>query len=186
MGAYIEVSVKHTSHRREGLQRKYPCLARDSNPDPTTPHDAVHDSTSFNFSTRPFRVNKSEVLLHKRLRGTPRKPPGTSRGPQPQFKNHCPKKQTEYSIQPLRSAATGTTNSKHFVNRRSGHIGLYARMPLRCVPLTKLTVCNGLAGSLSHVELSYGERKVPIISKALLLNCKVTLPVWRKFYWAPE
>ncbi|GFW75700.1 hypothetical protein TNCV_4428831 [Trichonephila clavipes] len=34
-GAYIEVSVKHTSQKREGLEHKHPCLTRYSNPDPT-------------------------------------------------------------------------------------------------------------------------------------------------------
>ncbi|GFT71553.1 uncharacterized protein TNCV_18441 [Trichonephila clavipes] len=31
-GAYIEVSRKHSSQRREGLLYKHPCLTRDSNP----------------------------------------------------------------------------------------------------------------------------------------------------------
>ncbi|GFU22958.1 transposable element Tcb1 transposase [Trichonephila clavipes] len=34
------------------------------------------------------------------------------------------------------SSATGTTVSRQTVNRRLGHIGLYARRPVRCVPLT--------------------------------------------------
>ncbi|GFY03069.1 transposable element Tc1 transposase [Trichonephila clavipes] len=34
------------------------------------------------------------------------------------------------------SSATGTTVSRQTVYRRLGHIGLYARMPVRCVPLT--------------------------------------------------
>ncbi|GFT08014.1 transposable element Tcb1 transposase [Trichonephila clavipes] len=34
------------------------------------------------------------------------------------------------------SSATGTTVSRQTVYRRLGHIGLYARMPARCVPLT--------------------------------------------------
>ncbi|GFU03337.1 transposable element Tcb1 transposase [Trichonephila clavipes] len=34
------------------------------------------------------------------------------------------------------SSATGTTVSRQTVYRRLGHIGLYARRPARCVPLT--------------------------------------------------
>ncbi|GFW46838.1 HTH_Tnp_Tc3_2 domain-containing protein [Trichonephila clavipes] len=34
------------------------------------------------------------------------------------------------------SSATGTTVSRQTVYRRLGHIGLYARWPVRCVPLT--------------------------------------------------
>ncbi|GFX97114.1 transposable element Tcb1 transposase [Trichonephila clavipes] len=34
------------------------------------------------------------------------------------------------------SSATGMTVSRHTVYRRLGHIGLYDRRPLRCVPLT--------------------------------------------------
>ncbi|GFW90027.1 hypothetical protein TNCV_3484791 [Trichonephila clavipes] len=40
MGAYIEVSAKHTSQRREGLQHKHPCLNRNSNAGPTAPQSA--------------------------------------------------------------------------------------------------------------------------------------------------
>ncbi|GFV88060.1 transposable element Tcb1 transposase [Trichonephila clavipes] len=35
------------------------------------------------------------------------------------------------------SSATGTTVSRQTVYRRLGHIGLYARRPVRCVPITK-------------------------------------------------
>ncbi|GFV66152.1 HTH_Tnp_Tc3_2 domain-containing protein [Trichonephila clavipes] len=34
------------------------------------------------------------------------------------------------------SSATGTTVSRQTVYTRLGHIGLYARRPVRCVPLT--------------------------------------------------
>ncbi|GFS77083.1 transposable element Tcb1 transposase [Trichonephila clavipes] len=48
------------------------------------------------------------------------------------------------------SSATGTTVSRQTVYRRLGHIGLYARRPVRCVPLTathcrpRLTWSRGL------------------------------------------
>ncbi|GFX56375.1 transposable element Tcb1 transposase [Trichonephila clavipes] len=47
-------------------------------------------------------------------------------------------KQTEHSIRLSRqlSSATGTTVSRQTVYRRLGHIGLYARRPIRCVLLT--------------------------------------------------
>ncbi|GFU95282.1 transposable element Tcb1 transposase [Trichonephila clavipes] len=38
------------------------------------------------------------------------------------------------------SSATGTTVSRQTVYRCLGHIGLYARRPVKCVPLTQLTV----------------------------------------------
>ncbi|GFV94755.1 HTH_Tnp_Tc3_2 domain-containing protein [Trichonephila clavipes] len=51
------------------------------------------------------------------------------------FGSYCQKKQTEHSIRPV-SSATGTTVSRQTVYRRLGHIGLYARRPVRCVLLT--------------------------------------------------
>ncbi|GFT36547.1 HTH_Tnp_Tc3_2 domain-containing protein [Trichonephila clavipes] len=51
------------------------------------------------------------------------------------FGSYCQKKQTEHSIRPI-SSATGTTVSRQTVYRRLGHICLYARRPVRCVPLT--------------------------------------------------
>ncbi|GFX79479.1 HTH_Tnp_Tc3_2 domain-containing protein [Trichonephila clavipes] len=39
------------------------------------------------------------------------------------------------------SSATGTTVSRQAVYRRLGHIGLYARRPVGCVPLTA-TYCR--------------------------------------------
>ncbi|GFV58563.1 transposable element Tcb1 transposase [Trichonephila clavipes] len=39
------------------------------------------------------------------------------------------------------SSATGTTVSRQTVYRRLGYIGLYARRPVRCVPLT-VTHCS--------------------------------------------
>ncbi|GFV05210.1 HTH_Tnp_Tc3_2 domain-containing protein [Trichonephila clavipes] len=54
------------------------------------------------------------------------------------FGSYCQKKQTEHSIRPVSLAfsATGTTVSRQTVYRRLGHIGLYARRPFRCVPIT--------------------------------------------------
>ncbi|GFW74068.1 HTH_Tnp_Tc3_2 domain-containing protein [Trichonephila clavipes] len=51
------------------------------------------------------------------------------------FGSSCQKKQAEHSIRPV-SSAIGTTVSRQTVYRRLGHIGLYARRPVRCVPLT--------------------------------------------------
>ncbi|GFX70137.1 transposable element Tcb2 transposase [Trichonephila clavipes] len=64
-----------------------------------------------------------------------------------------PKKQTEYSIIPVSpqlSSATGTTVSSQTVYRRLGHIGLYARMPVRCVPLTATRCRLRLIWSREH------------------------------------
>ncbi|GFS56869.1 transposable element Tcb1 transposase [Trichonephila clavipes] len=58
-------------------------------------------------------------------------------------------KQTEYSIRPV-SSATGTTVSRQTVYRRLGHIGLYARRPVRCVPLTATHCRLRLTWSREH------------------------------------
>ncbi|GFW77827.1 HTH_Tnp_Tc3_2 domain-containing protein [Trichonephila clavipes] len=49
------------------------------------------------------------------------------------------------------SSATGTTVSRQTVYRRLGHIGLYARRPVRCVPLTATHCRLRLTWSREHV-----------------------------------
>ncbi|GFX34030.1 transposable element Tcb1 transposase [Trichonephila clavipes] len=48
------------------------------------------------------------------------------------------------------SLATGTTASKQTVYRRLGHICLYARRPVKCVPLTASHCCLRLTWSRDH------------------------------------
>ncbi|GFT94945.1 transposable element Tcb1 transposase [Trichonephila clavipes] len=48
------------------------------------------------------------------------------------------------------SSATGTTVSRQTVYRRLGHVGLYARTPVRCVPLTATHCCLQLTWSREH------------------------------------
>ncbi|GFX45145.1 transposable element Tcb1 transposase [Trichonephila clavipes] len=48
------------------------------------------------------------------------------------------------------SSATGTTVSRHIVYRRLGHIGLYARKCVRCVPLTATHCRLRLTWSREH------------------------------------
>ncbi|GBL54494.1 Transposable element Tcb1 transposase [Araneus ventricosus] len=48
------------------------------------------------------------------------------------------------------SSATGTTVSRQTVYRRLGHIGLYARRPVRCIPLTATHCRLRLAWSREH------------------------------------
>ncbi|GFW78028.1 HTH_Tnp_Tc3_2 domain-containing protein [Trichonephila clavipes] len=48
------------------------------------------------------------------------------------------------------SSTTGTTVSRQTVYRRLGHIGLYARRPVRCVPLTATHCCSRLTWSREH------------------------------------
>ncbi|GFV29978.1 transposable element Tcb1 transposase [Trichonephila clavipes] len=48
------------------------------------------------------------------------------------------------------SSATGTTVSRQAVYRRLGHIGLYARRPVRCVPLTATHCHLRLTWSREH------------------------------------
>ncbi|GFX01110.1 HTH_Tnp_Tc3_2 domain-containing protein [Trichonephila clavipes] len=68
------------------------------------------------------------------------------------FGSYCQKKQTEHSIRPVSSApsATSTTVSMQTVYRRLGHIGLYARRPVRCVPLTATHCRLRLTWSREH------------------------------------
>ncbi|GFT32630.1 transposable element Tcb1 transposase [Trichonephila clavipes] len=65
------------------------------------------------------------------------------------FGSYCQKKQTEHSIRTV-SSATGTTVSRQTVYRRLGHIGLYARRPVRCVPLTATHCRLRLTWSREH------------------------------------
>ncbi|GFW90035.1 HTH_Tnp_Tc3_2 domain-containing protein [Trichonephila clavipes] len=51
------------------------------------------------------------------------------------FGSYCQKKQTEHSIRPV-SSALFSYRYDSFKADRLGHIGLYARKPVRCVPLT--------------------------------------------------
>ncbi|GFV44251.1 transposable element Tcb1 transposase [Trichonephila clavipes] len=55
------------------------------------------------------------------------------------------------------SSATGTTVSRQTVYRRLGHVGLYARRPVRCVPLTA-THCR-LRLTLSRQHAFCGHHK---------------------------
>ncbi|GFT30699.1 transposable element Tcb1 transposase [Trichonephila clavipes] len=48
------------------------------------------------------------------------------------------------------SSATGTTVLRQTVYRRLGHIGLYARRPVRCVPLTETHCSLRLTWSREH------------------------------------
>ncbi|GFT00381.1 transposable element Tcb1 transposase [Trichonephila clavipes] len=48
------------------------------------------------------------------------------------------------------SSATGTTVSRQTVYRRLGHIGLHARRPVRCVPLTATHCLLRLTWSREH------------------------------------
>ncbi|GFX90400.1 HTH_Tnp_Tc3_2 domain-containing protein [Trichonephila clavipes] len=52
------------------------------------------------------------------------------------------------------SSATGTTVSRQTVYRRLGHIGLYARRPVRCVPLTATHCRLRLTWSREHALLT--------------------------------
>ncbi|GFX58123.1 transposable element Tcb2 transposase [Trichonephila clavipes] len=48
------------------------------------------------------------------------------------------------------SSSTGTTVSRQTVYRRLRHIGIYARRPVRCVPLTANHCCMRLTWSREH------------------------------------
>ncbi|GFT19621.1 HTH_Tnp_Tc3_2 domain-containing protein [Trichonephila clavipes] len=99
------------------------------------------------------------------------------------------------------SSATGMTVLRQTVYRRLGHIGLYARRPGRCVPLTATHCRLRLNWSREHAlwtpqqwscvmfsdesrfslqsdsrrTLLYGERPVPVTTKRTPLNDTVTV-----------
>ncbi|GFX57215.1 HTH_Tnp_Tc3_2 domain-containing protein [Trichonephila clavipes] len=60
------------------------------------------------------------------------------------------RRSTASDLSPQLSSATGTTVSRQTVYRRLGHIGLYARRPVRCVPLTATHCRLRLTWSREH------------------------------------
>ncbi|GFT93334.1 HTH_Tnp_Tc3_2 domain-containing protein [Trichonephila clavipes] len=69
------------------------------------------------------------------------------------FGSYCQKKQSEHSIIPVSSALFIYRNdsfTRQTVYRRLGHIGLYARRPVRCVPLTATRCRLRLTRSREH------------------------------------
>ncbi|GFU60982.1 transposable element Tcb1 transposase [Trichonephila clavipes] len=60
------------------------------------------------------------------------------------------RRSTASDVSRLLSSATGTTVSRQTVYRRLGHIGLYARRPVRCVPLTATHCRRRLTWSREH------------------------------------
>ncbi|GFU92876.1 transposable element Tcb1 transposase [Trichonephila clavipes] len=60
------------------------------------------------------------------------------------------RRSTASDMSRLLSSATGTTVSRQTMYRRLGHIGLYARRPVRCVPLTATHCRLRLAWSREH------------------------------------
>ncbi|GFU32959.1 transposable element Tcb1 transposase [Trichonephila clavipes] len=66
------------------------------------------------------------------------------------FGSYCQKKQTEHSIRPASSALSSYRYDSLKVYRRLGHIGLYTRRPVRCVPLTATHCRLRLTWSREH------------------------------------
>ncbi|GFX62792.1 transposable element Tcb1 transposase [Trichonephila clavipes] len=63
---------------------------------------------------------------------------------------YCQKKQTVSDQSRQLSSASGTTVSRQTVYRRLGHIGLYTRWPVKCVPLTATHCHLRLTWSREH------------------------------------
>ncbi|GFX48952.1 HTH_Tnp_Tc3_2 domain-containing protein [Trichonephila clavipes] len=69
------------------------------------------------------------------------------------FGSYCQKKQTEHSIRPVSSALLSyryDNFTRQTVYRCLGHIGLYARRPVRCAPLTATHCRLRLTWSREH------------------------------------
>ncbi|GFT79496.1 HTH_Tnp_Tc3_2 domain-containing protein [Trichonephila clavipes] len=68
------------------------------------------------------------------------------------FGSYCQKnrRSTASDLSRQLSSTTGTTISRQIVYRRLGHIGLYARRPVRCVPLTATHCRLQLTWSREH------------------------------------
>ncbi|GFU03428.1 transposable element Tcb1 transposase [Trichonephila clavipes] len=79
-------------------------------------------------------------------------PPSYNTESGPVFGSYCQKKQTEHSIRPVSSVVFSYRydSFKQTVYRRLGHIGLYARRPVRCVPLTATHCRQRLTWSREH------------------------------------
>ncbi|GFY20735.1 HTH_Tnp_Tc3_2 domain-containing protein [Trichonephila clavipes] len=95
--------------------------------------------------------------------------------------SYCQKKQTEHSIRPV-SSATGTTVSRQTVYRHLGHIGLYARRLVRCVPLTATHCRLRLIWSREHALWTSQQRSCVMFSEesrfSLQSDSRRTL-IWR-------
>ncbi|GFX15821.1 transposable element Tcb1 transposase [Trichonephila clavipes] len=68
------------------------------------------------------------------------------------FDSYCQKKPTEHSIRPVSSALFNYRydSFKEIVYRNLGHIGIYARKPVKCVPLTATHCHLRLTWSIEH------------------------------------
>ncbi|GFU00221.1 transposable element Tcb1 transposase [Trichonephila clavipes] len=75
-------------------------------------------------------------------------PPGFGNDPKRMVIN---RRSTASDLSRQLSSATGTKVSRQTVYRRLGHIGLYARRPVRCVPLTTTHCRLRLTWSREHV-----------------------------------
>ncbi|GFW08760.1 HTH_Tnp_Tc3_2 domain-containing protein [Trichonephila clavipes] len=74
------------------------------------------------------------------------------------FGSYCQKnrRSTASDLSRQLSSATGTTVSRQTVYRLLGHIGLYARRPVRCVPLTAIHCRLQLTWSREHQHHNSG------------------------------
>ncbi|GFV80637.1 transposable element Tcb1 transposase [Trichonephila clavipes] len=80
------------------------------------------------------------------------------------------------------SSATGTTVSRQTVYRRLGHIGLYARRPVRCVPLTATHCRLRLTWSREHALWTPQQQSCVIFSdecRFSLLSDSRRIIIWR-------
>ncbi|GFX86029.1 transposable element Tcb1 transposase [Trichonephila clavipes] len=74
-------------------------------------------------------------------------------------------KETDGALLKLQTEHTGVTVSRQTVYRRLGHIGLYTRSPVRCVPLT---------ATHRRLRLTW-KRQVPVTTKRTPLNDTITV-----------
>ncbi|GFW08862.1 transposable element Tcb1 transposase [Trichonephila clavipes] len=80
------------------------------------------------------------------------------------------------------SSSTGTTVSRQTVYRRLGHIGLYARRPVRCVPLTTTHCRLRLTWSKEHALWTPQQWSCVMFSDESRLSLKSDSPwtlIWR-------
>ncbi|GFV89488.1 ubiquitin-60S ribosomal protein L40 [Trichonephila clavipes] len=90
---------------------------------------------------------KCYARLHPKATNCRKRKCGHCSNLRPKKKLKTEKKQTEHSIRPVPSA-TGTTVSRQTLG---AHIRLYARRPVRCVPLTATHCRRQLTWSREHV-----------------------------------
>ncbi|GFW72053.1 transposable element Tcb1 transposase [Trichonephila clavipes] len=118
-------------------------------------HSGNHNSSNNKYKGKGISINKKLVEFENQgIQRVLAYFPSYNAECGPVFGSYCQKKQTEHSIRPVSSALFGYRYDSFKAERvqtRLGHIGLYARRPVRYVPLTATHCRLRLTWSREHV-----------------------------------